>query len=249
MELFSKVSTFIEKAKKVRRLDELDRLLEATADNLGFDFYALGHHVDLQLPPENAVRLLNYPTAWFKRVLERRYFVDDPILLMSQRAVAGFRWSEVPDMMALTARQKAILAQAPREGLGAGYTVPVHVPGEYAGSVNFAVRTERKLPEASLPSAQYVGTVAFEAARRFQLASIGAAKEPPAPLSPRQRDCVALVALGKSDKEIAQRLGIKPVTVKSYIEDAMAHHHTTRRTQLVVRALFQGDISFSDVIK
>ncbi len=245
---FDDVKAFTDRAKRLNRLDDLGALLSGVVEELGFDFHALGHHVDLRLPPENAIRLINYPQGWFDLLVERRYYVDDPVLMMAQRSATGFFWSDVPVLMPLTARQKAILNQAPNEGLGPGYTVPVHVPGEYSGSINFAVRPGVALPEASLPAAQYVGTFAFEAARRVQLGKGQVQRTSSSSLSPRQRDCIILVAQGRSDKDIARRLGIQPHTAHGYVEQAMQHYGTTKRTQMVVRALFEGDIAFADVI-
>ncbi len=240
------LTDFSERAKAAIRLDDLVVLVDGVAGELGFDYYAFGHHVDLRLPPAEAIQVVRYPTAWFETVLERRFYVDDPVLTAAQRRAAGFRWDELPRLLPLSERQKSILEQAPREGLGAGYTIPVHVPGEYSGSAHFAVRARRDLPEASLPAAHFVGVAAFEAARRIQLARFGPRDAPP--LSPRHRDCIALVAQGLSDKAIARRLGIQPDTAHGYVEEAMRRYGATKRSQLVVRALFEGDIAFADAL-
>jgi LuxR family quorum-sensing system transcriptional regulator CciR len=67
-------------------------------------------------------------------------------------------------------------------------------------------------------------------------------------LTPRQRDCVALVAQGKSDWEIGQVLGISESTVHKHIEDAKRRFGVSTRVQLVVRSLFDARLSFSDVM-
>ena len=68
-------------------------------------------------------------------------------------------------------------------------------------------------------------------------------------LTPRQRDCVALVAQGKSDWEIGQLLGISESTVHKHIEDAKRRFGVSTRIQLVVRSLFDARLSFADVMK
>jgi LuxR family transcriptional regulator, quorum-sensing system regulator CciR len=252
MSQLSEVQTFVRQANRLSKTDDLKSLLEDVVRSLGFDYFALAHHVDLKLPPADAVRLDNYPTAWVEMIMAHRYYVDDPVLAASQKTAAGFVWSEVPSFMPLTPRQKEILERAAREGMGDGFTVPVHVPGEFFGSCSFGVRFGRELPEASLPAAQYVGCFAFEAARR--VARLEAARrrrlqaEDRPILSQRQRDCVTLVAMGRSDKEAARALGISPDTVHQHIEEAKRRYGVEKRNQLLVRALFEGDIAFSDVI-
>jgi DNA-binding NarL/FixJ family response regulator len=55
-------------------------------------------------------------------------------------------------------------------------------------------------------------------------------------LSPQEQRIVALVAEGKTNKEIAQELGLSPNTVKNYLSNAFQKLQITRRTQAV--ALF-----------
>jgi LuxR family maltose regulon positive regulatory protein len=65
------------------------------------------------------------------------------------------------------------------------------------------------------------------------------------PLSPRERDIVALIAQGQSNKEIARQLGITPETVKSHIKNIFIKLKTEKRAQAVSRAQNLGLISTS----
>ena len=65
-------------------------------------------------------------------------------------------------------------------------------------------------------------------------------------MTPRQLDCVMLVAQGKSDWEIGQVLGISESTVHKHIEDAKRRFGVCTRVQLVVRSLFDSQLSFTD---
>ncbi|HEU4960628.1 MAG TPA: response regulator transcription factor [Sphingomonas sp.] len=59
-------------------------------------------------------------------------------------------------------------------------------------------------------------------------------------LTPRQRDVVAVLATGLSNKAIARRLGISESTVKVHIRAIMAATGVGNRTQLVARFLTVG---------
>ena len=58
----------------------------------------------------------------------------------------------------------------------------------------------------------------------------------PNPLSSRELDVLALVALGCGNAETAGRLGIRPETVKSYLRNAMQKLDTHNRTETVATA-------------
>jgi LuxR family transcriptional regulator, quorum-sensing system regulator CciR len=248
---FQDVQAFVDKVNRVSALDDLEALIDGAARELGFDFYALTHHVEIAARPSQLVRQLvrlsNYPAAWAARVVENRYFLDDPIHAACQKTGVGFRWSDLPDMIALTDRHRLILDSAMREGLGHGFTVPVHVPGEFAGSASFGMARGRDLNDASLPAAQYLGCFGFEAARRI-VQSTRTDPEASPSLTKRQLDCVVLVARGKSDWDAAQILGLAPDTVHQHVEAAKKRYSVASRTQLVVRALFDSRITFSDIL-
>ena len=91
-----------------------------------------------------------------------------------------------------------------------------------------------------------IGCYAFEAARRYVRAI--AKSEPSRRLTQRQLDCVMLVARGKTDWEIAKILGVREDTVTEYIDGARERLDAARRTDLVVRALYDGQITFADVL-
>jgi LuxR family transcriptional regulator, quorum-sensing system regulator CciR len=248
---FQDVQAFVDKVNRVSALDDLEALIDSAARELGFDFYALTHHVEIAARPSQLVRqfvrLSNYPPAWAARVMENRYFLDDPIHAACQKTGVGFRWSDLPCMIALTDRHRLILDSALREGLGHGFTVPVHVPGEFAGSASSGMAPGRDLDDASLPAAQYLGCFGFEAARRIlQRTSSEVAGAPV--LTKRQLDCVVLVAQGKSDWDSAQILGLAADTVHQHVEAAKKRYGVASRTQLVVRALFDSRITFADII-
>nr|WP_206314140.1 response regulator transcription factor [Streptomyces coryli] len=61
-----------------------------------------------------------------------------------------------------------------------------------------------------------------------------------AALTSREREVLALVAGGLSNDEIAERLDVSPLTVKTHVNRAMAKLHARDRAQLVVIAYESG---------
>jgi LuxR family transcriptional regulator, regulator of acetate metabolism len=71
-------------------------------------------------------------------------------------------------------------------------------------------------------------------AERLAIATSGAAPPPCAPLTSRELDVLAQVALGTS--EAAQRLSLKAEIVKSYLRSAAAKLGTRTRHEAVIKA-------------
>lgn len=233
-------------------MDDMGMLREAiahTSRELGFDYFAIVHHIRFGRPTTDKVRLSNYPIEWLARLREDEQF-KEPVLRAAERAPTGFLWSNLGRYVPLGEQELAYMRHAAHYGLAEGYTVPNHVPGETFGSSHFAVIRRNDLPEQNLPAAQALGSFAFEAARRIveQFHPPSEDYVVPAPLTDRQRDCVLFAAKGKSDSVIAELLSIRPKTVNEHMEAAKRRYSVATRTQLIVRALFRSEICFSEVI-
>jgi LuxR family quorum-sensing system transcriptional regulator CciR len=150
-------------------------------------------------------------------------------------------------MLQLTRRDVIVLNAAAGQGIGEGFTVPAHVPGELNGSCSFATARGIPLQPNKLAMAQLVGAFAFEAARR--LTRIHPPNVCNLHVSNRERDCLLWISRGKSDSEIAMILGISPETVHQYVKHVRATYDVVSRSQLVAHALFAGTISFEDILR
>lgn len=209
----------------------------------------MGHHVDLAGPPEGAIRISTYNEDWISHVVERRYFTDDPVHLASTKTGNGFSWSELGRIINLTPRHKQVLAEAMGFGLAAGFTVPVHVPGEYQGTCSFAAASTDDLHDNALPVAQLCGTFAFEAARRITQKKHHL-EDPQVPtLTPRQLEALVLVGRGKTDGEIGEILGVSRATAHEHVEGVRRAYGNAQRAFMIVRALFDGQIAFADLLR
>jgi DNA-binding NarL/FixJ family response regulator len=66
------------------------------------------------------------------------------------------------------------------------------------------------------------------------------------PLSPREMEILQFVTKGKSNKEIAQSLGISHQTVKNHMTSILKKLDVRDRTQAAVYALRRGWVRASD---
>ena len=245
---FERIVAFIDDLRAVEAESDLGFLLAEISTELGFAHFALAHHVDLRRGSNEAIRIHNYPDEWARYHEEQDLGRSDPVHRACQLTAVGFTWSELPRMMRLTPRDLSVLSAAAAQGIGEGFTVPAHVPGELNGSCSFATAPGVRLQTEKLAIAQLVGAFAFEAARRLMRVRDGMECSAPH-VSIRERECLVWIARGKSDSEIATILGISPETVHQYVKHVRASYDVVNRAQLVAHALFSGTLSFMDIIK
>lgn len=246
--MFDRVDAFVRDVADITSEAELAQALGEICGEMGFRYFALTHHIDVRKAPQPVIRLDNYPRDWVRYFDDQELGPSDPVHRASHVTSVGFAWSHLPSLIQLTARDREIFERAERSGIGDGFTVPAHVPGEANGSCSFAAAARHPVPVDRFPLAQLVGAFAFEAARRlWRMRNADLSSVPR--LTDRQRDCLIWAARGKTDWEIAQILGVSHETVIMHLKDARERYGVAKRTPLTVRALFDGTISFTDILR
>jgi LuxR family quorum-sensing system transcriptional regulator CciR len=242
---FFTVQAYVRMVRDAQSLTDIGLILKDATRSLQFDHYALAQRISSTRL--GVLRLSDFPDHWVEQLVGDRLIADDPVLLASSRQVTPFAWSNLPALLPMTGRQRAYMAAARNAGLSDGFTVPIHIPGQASGLVSFVVGSDAGLPSDTLPAAQYLACFAFEAARRLRLSDRGVDEQHPR-LTQRQLDCLVLAARGKSNWVAGQLLGLSAGTVHKYLEAAKQRYGVSSRTELVVRALYDGHINFADVM-
>lgn len=241
------ITEIVDHLRRVECDTDLLKIVDEVSRALGFDHFALIHHADLSRLSPSLVHIDTYPAVWREHFVANGLYLDDPILHACLRTHVGFAWSDVADMILLCGRQRSILESARHEGLGEGFTVPINIPGEINGSCSFATRFGKTVPQNYLIFAQLLGSFAFQAARRLREKANPISSKALPMLTPRQRECVVLVGNGKTDWEIATILGLREDTVTKYLNAARERYGVARRMQLVVAAIYDGQISLGEL--
>ena len=240
------LTAFTAECGKAQTLDDLHRLIDAAIRQFGYRWYALIHNVDLRRGASGSLFLTTYPSSWLEEVLEKRHYVEDPIHAACARTPSGLAWDRVGDIIDLTPRQREIHNRARDHDLAAGYSLPIRTPGEPEAIFTAARSRDQALNPADVLAARMLGSIAYDRARELMgglprtMACVA--------LSPRQVECIALVAQGKSDWEIAQILNLSRDTVHEYVESARRRYGVRRRTQLVLRAVRDGHLNMEALL-
>ncbi len=242
------VQGFIERgeagAPSAERLaGDFPKALEA----LGFRHFACCSHVDPLNPPPHAVVMHNYPAAWERHFSEAKLHEIDPVLRRAERCPLPFFWDAVFKAEPLTRSQRGVLAEAARLGLAHGYTAPLHLswlPGILRASCSVVPDSSRIDPR-NYPMVDALATYLYALLCRTR-APLRIAS--PCHLTQRERECLTLAALGKSDWDIGHILNLGECTVHTHIERAKRRVGACTRMQAAVLALMSGEIAFGDVM-
>lgn len=242
--MFGRVNwSFADMCERAETVDEVHEIFMSEVRKLGFSFAACSSHVDPLRPPEGAVMMVDYPHAWVERFSSENYAERDPVFLTARRQALPFRWTDKKFRHALAPDQIAILNEAGEAGLADGFTIPIHAPDALPASCSLAIGPDGVDP-LCVHDAYWYAVYAHESVRRIQLGA-----KPPARrlLSVRERQCIELVARGKSDFEIGIILGVSEHTVHNTVRRVMRKYGVTTRIQAFARALREREISIEQI--
>lgn len=242
-----RVQAFADAAQSVDSVRDLEFIMSEAACDFGADYYLMIHHADFRRRTHGLVKVGNYPEEFIAASRAGSELVGDAIMEACEKTLTGFFWDDVGRYVTVTEEHLLRRAEVERTGLGDGFVVPTHIPGEHLGSCHFAVRSGRQMPRDTSAALQAIAIFGFEAARRLVRESEG-----PhiihQPLTVRQRECLVLSARGKSDVTIGQLLGLSPKTINNYIEEAKRRYGVATRSQLIASALYTSEITFQDIV-
>lgn len=236
---------FASQLLNVRTGGELSTALCAASCRLGFDHFALSLEVRTQSHTPQETLLHDYPEEWAKIYTGFDLAGQDPVRRASDKSFVGFTWNQLEEIIPLTRGDRQMLSVGRECGIGDGYTVPRHLPGMARGTCTFVVRPQHDLPLRTLEAAEIVGALALSCALTLEekLQSV-----PPTALTDRQRECLLWTARGKTAAETAIILGIGVETVNQHLKTSRERYQVHCKQALVVAALFDGLIGFSDII-
>ena len=247
MHIQTMISDFYDLMELIDTPDRLSYLITEFCNAAGIRYFALTHHVDFSTNPIGCVHMHNYPPDFARYYHENGLMTRDPVHRFSQLRGAGFAWSSLSSFMNLNSGDADFFQEARHAGIGTGYTVPIHMPGEHTGSCSFAVAPDVVFPRENIPLVEALGRFAFESARRIAGTKAILAKFH-AHLTEREREIVILLGHDKSEKEIARILGISPDTVNDHLKHARQRFGVRKSTLLVICGLITGSITWSDLI-
>lgn len=203
----------------------------------GNDAFACGE-VDVRNRNRVVFFAMEWSEVWRKFYLES-YLNRDPMLHLLEQADEPFTWGEWKDSKRLTAEERDAFILVGKHGWVDGFALPIRRKGPHVALVSVVCK---KLldPAADKPFLTHASFCYLERIHGV----IGPSEFPVAPLglTPRELECLDLVAHGHSDRRIAQKLSVSIATAHEHVQRAMQRLGVTSRSEAVALAISFGAI-------
>ena len=207
-------------------------LLAKAANQLGFEYCALGMRLPLPFSNPRTVMFNNYPQAWQQRYQAEQYLLTDPTVAQGLTSTRPMLWSE-----ALFASSRPLWEDACGHGLQIGWAQPTHDLKGVASLLTLARSRDtidRSEYQAKVQEMQWLAQAAHAAlsnilaARPDGVASIR--------LTEREVEVLRWAADGKTASETAEILVISERTVIFHIDNALRKLGAVNKTAGVLKA-------------
>ncbi len=181
-----------------------------------------------------ARRTITYGDDWIEFYGREGYFDDDVLFdlaLTNQRPIS---WDQVQNSFDLTKRQQQIFDAGFDAGHRFGVTIPFHGPLGRVATLSISTSgTQADIPND--PVKVYALSAQFHA--MFDaLAGSDEIVPPPPRLSEREYECLSWAAQGKSNRDIAQIIGVSDPTVQFHMSNVMKKLKVSSRVSAVFEA-------------
>lgn len=228
--------SIIYSALSVRKEADLLAVTQRLASWLGYDKVLFGIQLNLPLMKPVQHIVSGYPLPYQHLYAERRFLACDPTVVHCQTKTDPLPWEE-----SMYNRDSfELMEESRRFGLGYGMSLPVHHGNRAVSMLSLA--RDKPFTKAEWQMAVEYGSVLAAslhvAAEAFLVPELLSKVRPP--LSPREREVLQLLAIGKNNGEIADILQLSEHTVVSYVKAIFAKLDVTSRTQAAVIACALG---------
>ena len=193
----------------------------------------------------HSVHFLTYPVGWISHYVENHYAVRDPLLRNDYQKTSIVDWDD------LRKRDKwaVICDQFQRFVLGnKGITVSAHGGGSHYCALSMIFSCESQ--NWARFKLENLDIFQFEAdrlcSRYFELYE--SRKDPDPMLTPREREILQLVAIGRTDEQVAGLIGIGKWTVVSHMQSAKHKLDYANGVAAVAKAITYGLIDIKRAV-
>lgn len=186
--------------------------------------------IDIANRKRTVFHALEWPDRWRRFYFQSGMLEHDPLLEALGRMQGAFTWTELRSRRGLSMAGTDALMRVAAEGWIDGLVVPLHRGGTHYGLISLVTLNHILQPQqkADLTATSLV----FHDRMRHLVPSEGF-RMPPAGLTPREIDCLKLVAKGYSDLKAGETLGIGGATVHEHAERAKRKLDAGNRAELV----------------
>lgn len=196
--------------------------------------------IDTEVRRRNVFHAMEWPERWRSYYFQSGLLEHDPLIGALSTMETAFTWDELRARRLLTVAGTEALNKIASEGWVDGLVVPLHRSGSHYGLISLVTMNHHISP-AEKKHLEAV-CVVFHERLRIVVPKEGF-RVPPAGLTPREIECIRLIADGLSDIKAGAQLGIKASTVHEHAERAKMKLQAHNRAELVAVAVGFGIIN------
>jgi LuxR family quorum-sensing system transcriptional regulator CciR len=237
MHVLASLAAFIDAADAISSRTALVEAVQAVADLIGCPVFVL-----IAPDTSGAAHILAASEGPFLDALAP--MIANVAARQGRTSSRAFAWRDLARRARQSRRDRALLGHAHRMGLKSAVTVPTSGAGAIRGSCTFATPDIRAFSAGECAMLDLLVPPLWRAADR--LAAASALTRPT--LTPRQLECLIWAARGKTDWEIARILSVGEDTIDRHLRRARERYEVDKRSTLIVRALFDGTLSFEEAL-
>jgi LuxR family quorum sensing-dependent transcriptional regulator len=232
---------FVERLQKLTEYDDICQEIKKELEWFGLTCVTAWSMPGPGKPHDEGMILNNRPPEYIEHYKTQKYLERDALILEMRKSLQPYSWNDVRKRRKLNKLETRIIDEGWDFGVNDGFIIPI-VTLSGSLSVFSPCGPNPDLSQRARSALEIIGIYSQQALKR---SLIHTQREEAAhtPLTPREREIIQWVAVGKSDDEIATLLSIGSATVTTHVESAKRKLDAFRRTYAVVQAIRFGEIN------
>lgn len=240
---FDDTLAYIDSVQKARTAEEVCRALIDVTGRFGLTALLAGTVPKPGTPQQDQrshVLLCDWPKDWMERYVAMNYVDRDPLVTYMKRSPSAVSWNDAMEAVQADRDARRVYGDAGAFRLKDGFAMPlITLEGEVV-----MVSLGGEEVDLSAEAVNVISLVStFAIGRAMQLITARPVIDHRPELTDREKECMRWAALGKSEWEISQILGISEHTSEKHLLNAKAKLGATNRVQAVAEAIRHGYIS------
>ncbi|NSX55766.1 helix-turn-helix transcriptional regulator [Parasulfitobacter algicola] len=189
-----------------------------------------------------AINAFGFPQDWVDHYISNELFRVDPIPELSMQSTKPFFWSDIDKVKGLLTDQKDYMKEFHGANIGDGLAIAVYGPAYRNGYVGLGFGDVKvEMNATQIVELQCASQIAH--LRYCEVTAEDARKK--RDLSPREFEILQWIARGKSNRVIADILGVSPHTVDTLVRRVFDKLNVADRTTAAIKGIGSGLLQFN----
>lgn len=231
-----------QRLRQASSLGEARQILAREFEWLGYDRLTCAGAPVSGLNPSDTVLLNTRPEEYTQRYVEQGHAHADPVVTELRHTLSTYSWSDVRNRRSLTRQERDIIDEGREFNMYDGLVIPIVTT---TGSLALVLPCGHK-PDLSAPvrsAAELIGMTGYQTLKRLHFLQSMLDETSPDRLTPREREILQWLLVGKTDDEVGDILAISRSTVRHHVEHAKRKLDTHSRAFALAEALRRGEIA------